>query len=336
MSTKWAICGAGKIASDFCNCLNSLPSSEHEIVAVAASKKERAEAFAKTFGIQNSYGSYEELTKLKDVDVVYVSTIHTLHVELCLMFINAGKAVLCEKPMALSMEGCQKILAASKEKGVFFQEGTWSRFFPSYKFIKEQISSGSLGEVKVIQASFCVPISEVPRIKQLELGGGSLLDIGLYAVQAANLVFKGKPLNVQSDMSLDEETGVDKTGVITLRYPNGCFASLVFSSETQGGNNSLVFRGTKGNFEITNNFWCADEVKLPNGEIKKFPLPDVKNEVKFNYGNSQGLTYEAQAVRECLLKGAIESREMPHEDSETIMYICQQALNQHGVKYQHP
>ncbi|XP_012934637.1 trans-1,2-dihydrobenzene-1,2-diol dehydrogenase [Aplysia californica] len=335
MATRWAICGAGKIANDFCMCLNALPSSEHQIVAVGASSKEKAEKFAAQFGNPRSYGSYKELAELDDVDVVYVSVFHPLHVELCLMYINAGKSVLCEKPMALSLDGCRKVLQAAKDKGVLFVEGYWTRFFPVSQLIREQISSGAIGDVKLVQANFSIPIAEVPRLKQLDLGGGALMDIGLYPFQAANMVFKGKPQSIKSELTLNEQ-GVDKSGAVILNYGSGRMASLTFSAETQGGDNCLFIRGTKGTIQVPNPFWCSDQVILPSGEVKKFPLPHVDNPEKFNFFNCEGLTYEAQAVRECLLKGLKESPVVPHEDSETNMYILQQVLDQHGIKYLAP
>jgi len=152
-------------------------------------------------------------------------------------------------------------------------------------------------------------------------------------VQAANLVFKGKPEAVTSDLSKDKDTGVDKTGSVILRYPGGCFATLTFSSETQPGTNFMYVRGTKGSIMIPDNFWCPDRLVLPSGETLECPLPDVKFAEKFNFMNSQGLTYEAQAVRENLLKGNIESKEMSHADSEAVSYICQEVLKQHGITY---
>jgi len=335
MATRWGICGSGKISNDFTLCLNSLPPSEHQIVAVGASTKDKAESFAKEHGIPQSCGSYKELAELDNVDVVYIGTLHISHVEMCLLYISHGKHVLCEKPMSLTEEGCQKVLAAAKEKGVFFLEGIWSRFFPVYQEIRDQISAGALGDVKTVQVAFTIPIADVPRIKQRELGGGSLMDIGLYTVQAANLVFKGKPLKVTSEVS-KFESGVDKTGNITLTYDNGCFASLVFSAESQGGDNYFYIRGTKGTMKIPDFFWCPLEVIVPGGQVKKFPLPDVENSDKLIFPNSQGFCHEARAVREALQKGWKEHPLMTHQDSEDIMYILNTVLAQHDIRYDFP
>jgi dihydrodiol dehydrogenase / D-xylose 1-dehydrogenase (NADP) len=335
MATRWAICGAGKISQDFCLALSSLPKTEHQIVAVAARGKESAKSFADKFDIPQSFGSYEELASLPDVDVVYIGTIHINHVENSLLYINAGKSVLCEKPMSMSLEGCQKVLAAAKEKGVLFVEAIWSRFFPVYKFIQEHIKAGELGDVIMVESSFAVNIISVPRLNDPELGGGGLLDLGVYVVQAANLIFKGRPDQIIAEGS-KTDSGVDKTAVIILKYPGNKFASLKYSIETAAGANSLTIRGTKGNIVIPDCFWCPNRVILQDNSVKYFELPKVDNEKSFTFLHSQGLVYEANGVRDCLLEGLKESPLISHDDIETIHYIMQEVLNQLGVTYRFP
>ncbi|CAG5117156.1 unnamed protein product [Candidula unifasciata] len=335
MATRWAICGAGKISHDFCLALSSLPKTDHQIVAVAARDKDSAANFASKFDIPKSFASYEDLANLPDVDVVYIGTIHINHVENSLLFINAGKSVLCEKPMSLTLEGCQKVLRAAREKGVLFVEAIWSRFFPVYKFIQEYVRSGEIGDVIMIQATFTVDIASVPRVNDPDLGGGGLLDLGIYVVQAANLIFKGKPEKIIAECS-KTDSGVDKTGTIILRYPNDKFASLTYSIEAAFGANSFSIRGNKGNIVIPDLFWCPNRVVLPDNGVKYFELPKVEDEKSFIFTNSQGFAYEAQGVRDCLLKGLKESPYVPHEDIETIHYIMQEILTQFGIKYKFP
>ncbi|RUS74944.1 hypothetical protein EGW08_017299 [Elysia chlorotica] len=330
--TRWGILGAGNIAVDFCSCLSMMP--DHEIVAVGARSKDRAEEFAEEYGIPKAYGSYEEAINDPDVDIVYISTIHIGHVELSLICINAGKAVLCEKPMALSLAGCQKVLDAAKEKNVFFAEGFWSRFFPAYQFIREQLESGALGEIHTVQVSFATPISTVERIRKRELGGGGLMDLGCYPVQAANLVFQGKPQSIHALGTLTEDTGVDSSAVITLKYPGNKFAMLHYDTRTSDGANSFVIRGTKGNLVIPDHFWCPDRVLTGDNQVKYFQLPTVEGKIHFDH--SEGFCYEIQGIRESLLKGQIESPKISHKDSETISYILSEVQKQLGVSFDFP
>ncbi|KAH9500472.1 hypothetical protein Btru_072006 [Bulinus truncatus] len=335
MATRWGICGAGKISLDFCMCIQSLPPEENQIVAVAARNKDRAEEFASRFDIPVSYGSYEELAQNPDVDIVYIGTIHTQHVQNSLLFIDAGKHVLCEKPMALTLEGCRRVLSAAKSKGVFFAEAFWTRYFPAYKFIQEHIRSGAIGEVVLVEATFAVPIIHVPRLYDLELGGGGLMDIGCYVVQAANFIFKGQPELIVAHGS-KTESGADKAAVITLRYPGDKFASLAYSTESSGGASHFTIHGTEGNIVVPDSFWCPTRVVLKDNDVKYFQLPAVEDQDGSIYGNAQGFVYQAKAIREYLKSGLKESPVIPQEDSETIMAILQEILNQLGVKYEHP
>lgn len=335
--TCWGILGTGQIANDFCICLNELP--EHEIVAVAARSKDKAEQFAADHDIPKAYSSYKEVMNDPNVDIVYISTIHINHVELSLACINAGKAVLCEKPMALSLEGCQKVLAAAKERKVFFAEGYWSRFFPVYQFIQEQLESNELGEVNSVQATFTMPISTVDRLRLRELGGGGLMDIGCYTVQAANLVFKGKPEYIHVQGVRKEDTGVDACAAITLKYPGNKYAMLHYDMRSSGGANSLVIRGSKANLVVPDICWCPDRIIVGDNkesQVKYFQLPTLENQEKIHFTNSQGFCYEIQGIRECLLKGVIESPKITHEDSATISYILTEVQKQLGVSFDFP
>ena len=158
------------------------------------------------------------------------------------------------------------------------------------------------------------------------------MNFGMYPLQAVVMILKGMPKSISSEVTLNE-AGVDKTGIITLQYDGGSLASLSYSSETQDGDNFLFIRGTKGTLKIPDNFWCPTSLVMYDGEVKEFSLPKVKNSEKFNYGNSQGLTYEAQCFRECLLKGHKECPLMRHKDSEIIMTICKTIHDKAGITY---
>ncbi|KAH9488910.1 hypothetical protein Btru_058641 [Bulinus truncatus] len=332
MATKWAICGAGQISNDLCLCLNSLPQTEHKILAVSAKDIDRAKEFAQRHNIPQSFGSYEELLNVPDIDVVYVGNIHPHHVETCLLFINAGKNVLCEKPLSLTLEGCSRVLSAVKEKGVFFLEGWWSRFFPVYKLLRDEVfNKGTIGDVKLIEASFCGLKLTPERLEKWKLGGGGLTDIGAYGIQVANIFFKEKPNDIKATATLTK-TGEDKSGAILLKYSNDSLACLTYCMETPDGSNHLIVRGTKGNIFIPDQFWCPSQVII-NGTLIKCPLPDVQNKESFKFSGSEGLIYEIQHVRECLLKGSKECPEMRHQDSETIMSILHEVSRQCGMNY---
>nr|KAG5694028.1 hypothetical protein BaRGS_002482 [Batillaria attramentaria] len=223
--------------------------SAEQIVAVGARRLEDARQFADRFNIPRAYGSYEELAEDKDIDVVYIATIHPYHYAVCRLFLEQNHNILCEKPLTLSLRGTQELLAEAQARKVFFMEGYWARCFPVYDEIRKELREGTLGEVRMLVASICLPLDSVDRIRKRELGGGGLMDIGCYAVQAANLVFPGKPEKIDVEGVFYEE-GVDMGGCIILKYSGGRLANLSYHTATEDGANRLAILGSKGNIVV--------------------------------------------------------------------------------------
>ncbi|KTF78134.1 hypothetical protein cypCar_00049240, partial [Cyprinus carpio] len=192
MATRWGICGAGNISHDFCVALRTLSHEDHQIAAVAARSLESAEKFAKTHGIPKAYGSYQELVKDPNIDVVYIGVLHTHHLQVGLLFLNAGKNVLCEKPFAMNLREVRQLISAACENNVFLMEAVWSRCFPVYAEVGRLLSESAVGEVKMVKAYFGLSLLDRERITQKEQGGGGLMLIGMYCLQFALMVFKGE------------------------------------------------------------------------------------------------------------------------------------------------
>ncbi|XP_015274009.1 PREDICTED: trans-1,2-dihydrobenzene-1,2-diol dehydrogenase-like [Gekko japonicus] len=194
---RWGICSAGKISHDFLVALKTLPPEDHKVVAIASRELSRAQKYAQTYNIPKAYGSYAELAQDPDVDVVYVGVIHPYHLPSTLLFIQAGKNVLCEKPLGMNSAEVKAMVQAAREKGVFLMEAFWSRFFPVSEKLRSLLRQRTIGDVVMVHADFGLPLITVPRTTEKELGGGGLLDIGLYCVQFACMVFEGeKPESV--------------------------------------------------------------------------------------------------------------------------------------------
>ncbi|XP_033757083.1 trans-1,2-dihydrobenzene-1,2-diol dehydrogenase-like [Pecten maximus] len=332
MATKclrWGICGAGKISNDFCSAMSTLPKGEHEVVAVAARKLESAKEFGDKFGAKVTYDSYEALSKDPNVDIVYIGTIHINHVEMSMLMLNAGKHVLCEKPMSLNMKQAKLVLQLAKEKKLYFMEATWSRCFPIYQKIKAEIASGNLGDVELLTAKFAIPIKDVPRLKEKALGGGCLLDIGIYTIQLACMVFDEMPEKITADGVLNEE-GVDQGGCIILKYKGGRMASLAYSGRTCVVQNSASIHGTKANIELPDRFWCPEKAVFPSGVVTN-EVPEGRQ--PYNFDNSGGMRYEADHTRRAILEGKLECEAMPHRHSEMVMSISDEVRKQLGVVY---
>ncbi|XP_052785036.1 trans-1,2-dihydrobenzene-1,2-diol dehydrogenase-like isoform X2 [Mya arenaria] len=326
-ATRWGCLGPGKISYDFFLAIqDNLPAQEHEFIAVASRDENRAKEFADKFKFKRYYSSYDDVANDKDVDIVYIGTLHTTHVELSLKMLKAGKSVVCEKPMAMNLKQAKLVLDTAKTEKRLFMEACWSRFFPAYDLIRSELDKGSLGEVRMVQANFCLQIAHVDRVKKISMGGGGLLDLGIYCIQLACLVFKEMPESITVVGGLMGD--VDEGACVILKYRGGAMANLTYHVNSGQGNNSAVILGQKGKIELDDPFHCATRCRTPSGE-HEFPL---KNN-DYNFVNSSGLSYEAAAARDSLLKGEIEHPKYSHADSIMVHSIMDEVRRQLGVKY---
>jgi len=329
MATRWGIASAGLISHDFTNAIGIHPAEDHQVVAVAARKLADAEEFAAKHGIKKAYGDYEDLAKDADIDVIYIGAINTVHLSLAKLYLNAGKAVLCEKPLCMNLKETKELVELARSKKVFLMEAVWSRCLPAYKALREEISAGTVGEVKQVIATFG-EIIDVPRMHKKDLGGGTILDLGIYTIQVAQLVFGGEVPTVVASGHMGED-GVDESTSTTLIYKNGRTATLVTHSRVKLNNEAMIV-GTKGTLTLPYPMWTPTELRLPTGEEKKFPVPSGAKH-PFNFNNSANMSYESQHVRECLLAGKTESPLVSLEETLTMASIMEQVRKQIGVVY---
>ncbi|XP_066484835.1 trans-1,2-dihydrobenzene-1,2-diol dehydrogenase-like [Tiliqua scincoides] len=328
-ATRWGICSAGKISHDFLVALRTLPAKDHQVVAIAARSLSRAQEYAKNHDIPKAYGSYEELAQDPDVDVVYVGVVHPYHLSTTLLFIKAGKHVLCEKPLGMNAAEVKMMVQAAQEKKVFLMEACWTRFLPAMEKIRSFLKQRAVGDVVALQAHFGIPLLSVPRCVEKELGGGALLDIGVYCVQLACMIFNGeKPESIVASGFL-HKTEVDNMASIILNYSGQRQAVLTYTMTVQMSNRASI-SGTEEIIEIPEPFWCPTQLIIKE-QKEEFPLPPPSQ--KLNFLNSTGLRYEAEHVRQCLLQGLKESPIMSHRDSELVHSILDEVRRQLGVCY---
>eukprot|EP00099_Drosophila_melanogaster_P004068 NP_001188684.1 uncharacterized protein Dmel_CG3609, isoform B [Drosophila melanogaster] len=323
---RWGIASAGKISEDFVIALSTLPSSDHKVQAVAARALDRAQEFATKHGIPKALGSYEELAKSTDVDVVYIGTLNPQHYEVALLMLNNGKHVLCEKPLAMNKKQVEGILAAAKANKRFFMEAVWSRFFPSYQRVKELISSGQLGQVKDVEVNFGFPMPHVDRLQKRELGGGVVYDLGIYTIQVSQWAFQEKPEKIESKGTLNAE-GIDDDVSATLTYSGGRTARMRFSSKEKLGNTAVI-KGTKGQVTLID-FWSPNKLIDIDGQEKEWLPP--KGKYATNYANSEAMRYEAEAVRQSIIAGEVENKNVTYADSLIFAEIEDTIRKQIGV-----
>ncbi|XP_062287184.1 trans-1,2-dihydrobenzene-1,2-diol dehydrogenase-like isoform X2 [Scomber scombrus] len=305
MATRWGICSAGKISHDFSVALRTLTPEDHEIVAVAARDLQHAQEFANKHNIPRAYGSYEELAQDPDIDVVYIGTIHPYHLSTGTLFMKSKKNVLIEKPLAMNSREVQKLITAARDNSVFLMEAIWTRFFPVSLEVRRLLGQGEVGDVQMVRADLGAPLTHIPRLAERELGGGALLDLGIYCLQFIFLVFNGeRPESIQATgHSID--TGVDGTVVLVLKF-SGNRLAICTCSITMMLTCDAVITGTKGVIKVPHHMWCPTTLEV-NGQETEFPLPEAG--MPLNFTNSTGLRYEAEEVRQCLLKGTRTERE---------------------------
>ncbi len=293
---KWGILGTGRIAGVLATALQVVENSE--LYAVGSRSQEKAHEFANQFNIPKRYGSYKELVSDSEVDVIYIATPHNLHLENALLCMDHGKHVLCEKPLAVNSKEVELLIANAKEKNLFLMEAMWSRFLPRIIKTKELIDSGVIGEIKLLTASFCFksPHGSEHRHFNLDLCGGSILDIGIYNIFLSLLLF-GEPKQISAIAGLSSQGG-DNSASYTFKYENDMLA-VMHSSFMVDAPIVAEIHGTNGKLILENKWFNLGNIRLisPDGREEIFEF-DVK---------SNGYEFEAQEVVDCLLAGKIQS-----------------------------
>lgn len=322
---KWGIIGPGKIANKFAVALTLAGGASLE--AVASRDGSKAREFAEKYGARRSYDNYESLAADPDIDAIYVATPHGFHLEHTLLCLQHGKPVLCEKPMALYAAQVESMVAASTSNKVFLMEAMWARFVPNMEKILELIRDGQLGTIKYIRADFGFkgPYSPDNRLFNLALGGGSLLDIGIYPLFLC-LQILGKPDLIVASGHL-APTSADESCHAILQYTgdNGGSTAIISSSFACQTSVTAEIAGTEGMIQIPTSWHRSDKLTLirPGEEPKTFQVEPLVN----------GFEYQIREVARCLENGWIESPLMSHDFSLTMSRTMDAIRRQIGVKY---
>ena len=318
---KWGIMGPGRIAHKFAQSLKC--SEAAEVIAVGSRSIERAAQFATEYGISRAYGSYIDLAADTDVDIIYIATPHPAHFECALLCLKAGKAVLCEKPFTLNAPETKILIQTARKSGIFLMEAMWMRYLPAIVKARELLAQGAIGEIRMVKADFGnrIPWEPAGRLLNPELGGGALLDVGIYPVSFASMVLGADPTKITGVAYLGE-TGVDEQFSAVLGYETGRIAALSGAVRTSLSNEARIF-GTEGYIRVPD-FWRASGLELyRNGKMEKFDIPF----------RSTGYIHEAEEAMICLREGLTESSVMPLDESLKIMKILDILRKQWGLKY---
>ena len=321
---RWGILGPGGIAHKFADALKVI--RDAEITAVGSRDLQRADAFADTFDVPHRHGNYVQLANNPEVDVVYVATPHPFHKACAMLCLEAGKAVLCEKPLTVDTDQAEALIACAREHKQFLMEAMWTRFIPVMVKVRKWLAAGVIGEPRMLTADFGNRVELTAenmkgRLFALKLTGGAMLDIGVYTVSLASMVF-GAPTQITSLAHIGE-TGVDEQAAVLLGYDAGQIASLSCAITTRTSQDARIF-GTKGAIYIPN-FSRATSATLE--VLGKEP---VQIEIPFT-GN--GFEYQVLEVIKCLRAGKLESDVMPLDESLSIIQTMDIARAQWGLEY---
>ena len=281
-----------------------------EVLAVGSRSEVSAEGFAEERSIPRRYASYEDLASDPDVDVVYVATPHPFHAENAELCLEAGKAVLCEKPFTVNAAEAERVVSLARERELFLMEGMWTRFFPLMERVRGMTSNGEIGELRMLTADFGVrfDLNPASRLFALELGGGALLDVGVYCVSLASMIL-GPPVRA-AGLSHLGETGVDEQAAVVLEHEAGRLSNLTMGIRTATPQEATVL-GTEGYVKIQAPWWrpTTMTVSRPGREDETIEAPVTGN----------GFNYEAAEVMRCLDEGRTESDVMPLDETISVM-----------------
>lgn len=319
---NWGIIGLGKIANSFANDLQL--SKTANLYGVASRNLEKAKNFGKKYSSFKYFGSYEELVKDPDIDIVYIATPHVFHFENTMLCLNNNKAVLCEKPLGINSDEVKAMLEKAKSKKLFLMEGIWTRFIPATVKLIELLKEGAIRDVLFVKADFGFKANYNPesRIFNKKLGGGSLLDIGIYPIYLSHLAL-GLPSDIQA-MARISPTGVDGFCAMLFDYENGSNAILESTIEANTPTEAYIY-GTKGTLKLHSRFHYSEKVSL-------FQDGELKQEFNLKY-TGNGYFHEIEEVNNCLLNNELESEKLPLNLSLNLISIMDKVKQKIGLTY---
>ena len=319
---RWGILGTGAIAKLFATGLQSVPDAT--LAAVGSRAAATADAFADRFGAARRHASYEALAADPEIDIVYIATPHPMHHTAAKLCLEAGKAVLCEKPFTVNTIQAREVVALARERKLFLMEAMWTRFLPLMVRFRELIAAGAIGEPRLLTADFGFRHNgdASHRLFNPDLAGGALLDVGVYVVSLASMIFG--PPERGTGMADIGATGVDEQTALVFGYPGGKLAQLTVAVRTNTPQ-EVTLMGTEGTIRIPPIWWKPTTLTItrPGKPVERIDEPFQGN----------GYNYEAAEAMRCLRAGELESPTIPLDETISIIRTLDQARAQFGLKY---
>ncbi|BCN29912.1 Gfo/Idh/MocA family protein [Anaeromicropila herbilytica] len=320
---RWGILATGGIASTFAKALNYV--EDATLYAVASRNQKKANEFAEEYGIEKAYDSYEKLVQDEKVDIIYIATPMNCHYDNVKLCLEHGKNVLCEKAITINAKQLEELITLAKEKDVFFMEAMWTKCLPAFQKAKEWIKEGKIGKVQMIKADFCnqVPYQEESRLFRKDLGGGAILDLGVYPISFATSFLGTRPNRIISNARMGQSE-VDFDCGIMLQYDNA-FAILSCGFDILCNNNATII-GSEGTISFGDWFFTTPNVNLYNSKLELIEEVSLPHECN-------GYEYEIMEVHRCLGNKQKESTLIPLSDTLDIMKIMDQCRKDCGLVY---
>lgn len=318
---KIGIIGAGIIANKVSGILSERWSEM--LYAVASRDAARAQEFAARHGFKKAYGSYEDMVSDPEVDIVYVATPHSHHFAHARLALMHDKHVICEKAFTANASEAKALIELAHNRGLFLMEAMWTRFMPITQKISDVLKSGIVGRPRILNASLCWSMTEIPRIKQSNLCGGALLDLGVYCLTFAHMYMGEDIVNINSNVVKGGDN-VDWTSAISILYADGKIANLQCSACCYDKRGIIVCE--QGRIEVDAVNWPTFmKVVDKNGNvIEEYHVPADE---------PSGYELEFLAAKEALEKGWTEHPLMPHSTTLHIMEIMDTVRKQWQITY---
>lgn len=321
-SFNWGIIGPGRIAHTFAQALPA--TSSGKLYAVASRSVERGQEFAKKYGSSLVYSDYKDLAKDPSVDAIYIATPHNFHYDIAKMCLEFKKPVLCEKPLTVTAHQASKLIELARTEKTFLMEAVWTRFLPVWSLAKEWMAEGRIGDIKHIVSSFGFEAERNPkdRLLNIDLAGGTLLDIGIYNIGMSQFVMNSNPSKMTADVFVGP-TGVDERVSALLNY-KGVISEFTstFLNELSG---EFKIYGSKGSITVGPRFWGAEEVSL-------FTNDGYENHIKIPF-KATGFEYQIEEAMKCIKNGLLESPTISWENTLDNMRVIDEILGDAGVQY---
>ena len=343
---NWAVLGCGQIAKTFMAGVKSLVHAD--VIACAASDEARAAAFAESFNIPQHFGDYSSMLQQRSIHAVYIATTHNFHFEHIMLCLQNGKHVLCEKPLTLNADQAKKAFALAKQNNLLLMEGVWTRFLPAISALQAVLDKGSIGNIQCVQANFSLNMQfpDAHRLNNPELAGGALLDLGIYPITIADIIFKKSPVKITSSW-IRTSTGVDKNSFYTLEYDTGAVAQLSAGFRMSGPTYANIM-GDKGDIYVPFFLGAKSFSVTLNGESPQLHRYDFEESDNFKFeiehftqlllggsGSSQINSQSRAAKSDCNAEQLLVSDLMPENTTLRVMGIMDTIREQWGLRYPH-